>query len=286
MLHRWRQWRAKRFIARHPFPQQAWQEVRSNLPLIEALDDEAAKRLGLRAWYLLHRKRLSIPEGHDVDLPTRLGLFAQASLLTLGWSDADAEDAFANVHEVLLLPDVFRRRASAMDDAGVIHEYPDERIGETWYQGPVVLSLVDVMESGDWSGFNVIIHEFAHKLDMGNSQEAEGFPPLPADMSASVWHRVFSAVWDDLQEHLARGKNPPIDDYAASDPGECFAVCCEYFFTAPQVLVRAYPELYSLLEHYFQQSPLKRLTPTGQPDHSGDVDQTRERSGGFESGHF
>nr|WP_299245957.1 M90 family metallopeptidase [uncultured Halomonas sp.] len=263
MLRWWRRWQAERFKARHPFPEQDWQEVRLRLPLIRSLNDSEAQRLGQRAWRLLHRKRLSIPQESELDPSTRLGLFAQAGLLTLGWDDADAFDAFANVHEVLLLPDVFRRQARDMDDAGVVHEYPDERVGETWYQGPVVLSLADVMTCGDWSGANVIIHEFAHKLDMGNSLDVDGFPPLPADMSASSWHRVFTAVWDDLQEHLARGEAPPIDDYAASHPGECFAVCCEYFFTAPQVLADAYPELYALLEHYFRQSPLTRLPNPG-----------------------
>lgn len=261
MLQWWRQWRTERFTARHPFPEDAWRAVRSRLPLIEALDDDDAQRLGQRAWRLLHSKRLSIPEGLDFDLPARLGLMAQAALLTLGWDEGDAVDALANVHEILLLPDAFRRRVEEVDEAGVVHEYHDERIGETWYQGPVVMALSDVMASGGWGGFNVVIHELAHKLDMGNSPDADGFPPLSAELSTREWHRVFSAVWDDLQAHLARGKLPPIDDYAATHPGECFAVCCEYFFTAPEVLTEAYPELYELLKGYFRQDPLGRRPP-------------------------
>lgn len=254
----WRHWRAERFDARHPFPEQAWHEARARLPLLAALDDDDAARLGQRAWRLLHVKRLSVPDGLDFDLASRLGLMGQAGLLTLGWSDGDAIDAFANLHEILLLPDSFRRKVEEMDEAGVMHEYHDERAGETWYQGPVVLSLADVMASGDWNGFNVVIHELAHKIDMGNSQDVDGFPPLPRDIAAGDWHRVFTAVWDDLQAHLARNEAPPIDDYAASHPGECFAVCCEYFFAAPNVLDKAYPELYALLGRYFRQAPLAR----------------------------
>ena len=158
-----------------------------------------------------------------------------------------------------MVPDAFRRHVEEMDDAGVVHEYEDERVGETWYQGPIVVSLADLADSGDWSGFNVVIHEFAHKLDMGNSQEADGCPPLPRDIAAEEWHRVFTAVWDDLQAHLERGQPTPIDDYAATHPGECFAVCCETFFSAPDVLDGAYPELYALLARYFRQAPLARL---------------------------
>lgn len=262
MLKWWRQWRAGRFSARHPFPEDTWQQVRSRLPLLAALSDAEAHRLGQRAWRLLHRKRLSIPAGLDFDLSARLGLMAQAALLTLGWDEADADAALANLHEILLLPDAFRRHVEEMDEAGVVHAYADERVGETWYQGPVVLALSDVMASGDWDGCNVVIHELAHKLDMGNSQDVDGFPPLPTDMAASEWHRVFTAVWDDLQAHLARNDPPPIDDYAATHPGECFAVCCEHFFAAPDVLDAAYPELYDLLRRYFRQDPLARL-PAG-----------------------
>jgi MtfA peptidase len=117
----------------------------------------------------------------------------------------------------------------------------------------VVVAFPDLMESGDFSGFNVLIHEFAHKLDMGNSLDVDGFPPLPREIDPREWHRVFMAVWDDLQAHLERGEETPIDDYAATHPGECFAVCCEAFFTAPDLLHDAYPALHDLLARYFRQ---------------------------------
>ena len=80
-------------------------------------------------------------------------------------------------------------------------------------------------------------------------------------MAARDWHRVFTAVWDDLQAHLARGEATPIDDYAASHPGECFAVSCETFFAAPEALDAAYPELYALLGRYFRLDPLSWRSP-------------------------
>jgi len=268
MLERWRRWRAARFTARHPFPADTWAEARARLPLLAALSDEDAERLGQRAWAFVHAKRLSLhPALADTpfDEPARLALSGQACLLTLGWSEAEHHEAFANVHEILILPAAFARDVKEVDEAGVMHEYAHQRAGETSFQGPVVVAYPDLMASGDFSGFNVLIHELAHKLDMGNSLDADGFPPLPRDMSPRDWHRVFTAVWDDLQAHLERGEDTPIDDYAASHPGECFAVCCEHFFSAPDLLDKAYPALYSLLSRYFQQDPLARLPVPSQP---------------------
>ncbi|MFY0989876.1 zinc-dependent peptidase [Halomonas sp. C05BenzN] len=265
MLRHLRRWRAKSFEARHPFPGEAWHEACARLPLLATLGNDEAERLGRRAWRFLHARRLSLHpdlvETTPFDLPARLALAAQACLLTLGWSESEHQEAFAGVHEILVLPEAFRRRVEEMDEFGVMHEYVDERAGETSHQGPVVVAFPDLMESGDWNGFNVVIHELAHKLDLGNSLDVDGFPPLPREIDPRDWHRVFMGVWEDLQAHLERGEPPPIDDYAASHPGECFAVCCEHFFTAPQVLHGAYPALYDLLARYFRQDPLRRLPP-------------------------
>ncbi|WP_251977754.1 M90 family metallopeptidase [Salinicola avicenniae] len=246
---------------RHPFDPDQWQRVRRSLPLLAALGDEEAKRLGPRAWQLVHSKRWAAGDGAEFDFTAQLAIAAQACLLTLGWNDDDAQAAFANVNDIVLLADAFHRRVEEMDDAGVMHEYDDERAGETSWRGPVVLAIPEVAESGDFTGYNVVIHEFAHKLDLGNSQDVDGFPPLASnsDVTAQEWHRVFTAVWDDLQAHLERGKDTPIDDYAATHPGECFAVCCELFFTAPDQLVEVYPELYDLLKRYFGQDVLGRF---------------------------
>ncbi|QEA40745.1 zinc-dependent peptidase [Pistricoccus aurantiacus] len=260
MLRAWRRARERYFEARHPFPIEAWCESRARLPLLAALTEEEASRLGPRAWRFLFDKRLSLHPELDVtfDLPARLALAAQACLLTLGWTEREHREAFANFHEILILPEAFKRHVEEMDEFGVMHEYVDERAGETSYQGPIVIAFPDLMESGDLNGFNVMIHEASHKLDLGNSPDADGFPPLPRDIDPREWHRVFTAVWQDLQAHLAQGRSPPIDDYAASHPGECFAVCCEYFFTAPRILDDAYPALYALLVRYFRQDPLPR----------------------------
>jgi Mlc titration factor MtfA (ptsG expression regulator) len=234
-----------------------WQSVRERLPILEGLDAEALTRLERRARRQLHDWKLTSAE--PLEEVEALALAAQAMLLLNGWAHAERwQDAGARVHEIMLPFEAIRREVEAMDEAGVVHVFQDTRAGETWYQGPVVVTQQDLAASGDWSGFNVVIHEFAHKLDMANATDADGFPPLPVHISAQEWHATFTAVWEDLSERLAHGIPTPIDDYAASHPAECFAVCCEYFFTAPDTLEVAYPELYALLERFFHQSPLPR----------------------------
>ena len=278
MLSRLKRWRAARFDARHPFPADTWAGARARLPLLARVPEASAQRLGQRAWRFLHDKRLSLHPDLDpaaLDSEERLALAAQACLLTLGWSEHEHQEAFANVHEVLVLPDAFRRQVEEMDEAGVMHVYEDERAGETFYQGPVVIAFPDLVESGGLDGFNVVIHEFAHKLDMGNSQDVDGFPPLPVAIASREWHREFTAVWQDLQRRLEAGDPTPIDDYAASHPGECFAVCCETFFSAPDRLMEAYPGLYDLLCRYFQQQPLTWAL-TADNDHPAPSPATQE----------
>ncbi|MFG6666949.1 zinc-dependent peptidase [Halomonas sp. HNIBRBA4712] len=254
----------KRWLTRTPSspPADTWHQACQRTPILAALTPSETELLGERAWHFLASKRLTLhAELSDApfDEIDRLALAGQACLLTLGWSSAEHREAFANVHEIVILPDSFTRELEEMDEFGVVHRVIDERVGETSYQGPVVISYTDLTQSGGFDGFNVLIHELAHKLDMGNSMDIDGFPPLPRTLSAKRWHAVFSAVWEDLSACLEQGVEPPIDDYAASHPGECFAVCCEAFFTAPDQLVEAYPELYQLLADYFNQATLLRL---------------------------
>ncbi|MGM0986403.1 MAG: zinc-dependent peptidase [Pseudomonadota bacterium] len=278
MLGRLLRQRSRRFAERHPFPQALWREARERVVLLADLPDDEAERLGHRAWQFVHAKQLilhpQLAETTSLDPPARLALAAQACLLTLGWEEHEHHEAFANVHEILLLPAAFQRQVEEMDEAGVVHEYVDERAGETSHQGPVVISFPDLMDSGDLSGFNVLIHELAHKLDLGNSLDVDGFPPLPRKIDPKEWHRTFLGVWEDLQSRLTRGEPTPIDDYAATHPGECFAVCCEYFFTAPDVLHAAYPELYALLVRYFRQDSLRRWQQSARAQRPGSTSRT------------
>jgi Mlc titration factor MtfA (ptsG expression regulator) len=50
-----------------------------------------------------------------------------------------------------------------------------------------------------------------------------------------------------------------IDAYAATDPGECFAVLSEYFFSAPELFAPRFPALWQRFCLFYRQDPLERL---------------------------
>lgn len=254
----WQERKWQRWHARHPLPQTTWQCACAQLPILEGLDDDQLALLGQRSWRLLYALRLTLSEAVEWSMTARLTLMAQVALMTLAWPERLTLKALADVREIIIVPGAFRRHVQEMDDAGVMHEFDDERAGETSWLGPVVLSLEDIEQAGDWSSVNVIIHEFAHKLDMTANMVADGQPALPHDISAGTWYRTFMQAWQALQETQSRGEAPPIDEYASTHPAEFFAVCCEYFFTAPDLLEGVWPELYALLVRYFRQNPLER----------------------------
>jgi hypothetical protein len=106
---------------------------------------------------------------------------------------------------------------------------------------------------------NLVIHEFAHKIDMRDG-DANGCPPLPPGLSPESWTAALSAAYDDFAARVDAGEPTRIDDYAAESPGEFFAVLSEVFFADPLLLQREYPAVYGLFAGFYRQDPAARLT--------------------------
>jgi len=106
-------------------------------------------------------------------------------------------------------------------------------------------------------GRNVVLHEFAHKLD-GLNGVANGLPPLRRGMSRKRWAEDFSgADYDALCRQVAAGKSACIDPYAATSPAEFFAVASEYFFTAPDILKDCCPGVHRQLTLFYSQAAVR-----------------------------
>ena len=149
-------------------------------------------------------------------------------------------------HEVLIYPAPFVVDDEWEDDIGLVHNQRIVQSGQSWQQGPIVLNWLDIQDSFDASGFNLIIHEVAHKLDTRNGDRASGVPFIPLREVAG-WEHDLHAAMNNIQEEIELvGENAAsIDAYAASDPAECFAVLSEYFFSAPELFAPRFPSLWS-----------------------------------------
>ncbi|WP_120997596.1 zinc-dependent peptidase [Stutzerimonas urumqiensis] len=254
----YRAWRRRRLLARFPIDTALWQQVIDSLPLLDGLEPEALDRLRDRCVLFLHAKRLTCLPTVSLDTVARLRLAAQAQLPLLELPDLDWYGGF---HELVIYPDDFASPQKHRDpDSGVVHEWDAEHSGEAWQQGPVILARPGIEQSGGWEGYNLIIHELAHKLDMLNG-DANGLPPLHRDMRIADWAEAMQPAYDALNAQLDAdpAAETPIDPYAAEDPAEFFAVTSEYFFTAPDLLHDAFPAVYRQLGLFYRQDPFARL---------------------------
>jgi Mlc titration factor MtfA (ptsG expression regulator) len=229
-----------------------WQQTRANHPILARLQPDELARLRELTTLFMHEKLFEPVRGLALDDAMRAMIAVQACLpilhLGLDWYD--------DWRTVVVYPGQFVRRRELFDNSGVMHEWREVLGGESWERGPVILSWADVDASGLGEGYNVVIHEMAHKLDMRNG-DADGFPPLHRTMKPRAWTDAFTFAYQDLSRRVDGHDFAPIDAYATESPAEFFAVVSEYFFELPQLLADTYPEVYRQLAAFYRQDPLK-----------------------------
>jgi Mlc titration factor MtfA (ptsG expression regulator) len=246
-----RNWRRRRLLERHRIDDALWDGVVATLPFLRGLSAQEMRRLRELALLFLAEKQFSGARGFALDDAMRLSIAIQACLPVL----ALGLDRYGDWNEVVVHPGDFRVPISQTDDHGVVHEFDDERAGESWPGGPVVISWDAAAHAPD---MNVVIHEFAHKLDMANG-EADGNPPLHSGMGQHAWTQAFRAAYEGFCDAVDRDRETWLDPYAAEAPAEFFAVVSEAFFEAPNETRRRYPDLYEQLKLFYRQDPAVRL---------------------------
>lgn len=250
----WRDWRRRRRLARLSCPPAEWAAALAGQPVLAGLSAAQNARLRDLALLFLHEKAIEPVGELQLDAPARLRLAAVACLpiLELGLDWYDGWSA------VVVYPGSFMAQQEFTDEAGVVHHVRRPLAGEAWERGPLILSWDDVLDSDALDGFHVVLHEFAHKLDMLNG-EANGLPPLHRGMSVRAWAQAFGAAYEDLCDRVDAGEDTPLDPYASDSPEEFFAVASEAFFELPAMLVAEYPQVYAQLAQFYRQEPRRRL---------------------------
>ncbi|MCW3478972.1 zinc-dependent peptidase [Neisseriaceae bacterium JH1-16] len=238
---------------------QLLRDIGLEMPLLQGLSEEEWQRLTELAMGFLHDKSLTPIDGELTELDAALvALQAALPVLNLG------EAALAGWQEVILYPDAFVTRDLWFDYAGLAHEGEQVLIGQARQDGPVVLSLPAVADSPELDGWNVVIHEIAHKLDMLNGAP-NGYPPLHKGMSREEWAGDWGAAYEAFCRDIDDSPDgeslrwPWLDPYAGEHPAEFFAVLSEAFFETPHWLQRDLPVLYRHLAAFYRQDPAGRL---------------------------
>jgi Mlc titration factor MtfA (ptsG expression regulator) len=249
-----RRWKMRRILRRNPIPHPVWQGVTRQIKVLQELDAVQMAHLRELATWFLHSKAINGVQGLEVTLEMRVAVAAQACLLILNLDT----DYFDDWVEVVLYPGAFRVNHERVDAIGLLHNEASELTGEAWLHGPVILSWADVERDSYHSqaGHNVVLHEFAHKLD-GLNGVTNGLPQLRRGMILKRWAEDLSMAYDALCMQVVSGETAFINPYAATSPAEFFAVATEYFFTAPDILKNCYPGVYRQLALFYGQAAVR-----------------------------
>jgi Mlc titration factor MtfA (ptsG expression regulator) len=248
----WRRRREARTLVRRAIPDDLWRLTLARFPFLVHRSIDDVQRLRELSTLFLADKEFAGMQGLDVDDGMAVAIAAQACLpiLRLGLSQYDGFKG------IVVHPDVVVARREVMDEDGIVHHYDEELSGEAMEGGPVMLSWRDVADAGDsaaW-GYNVVIHEFAHVLDMRDGAP-DGVPLLPDRDARERWLRVLEPQWQDFCARVDAGEDTLIDPYGAEAIDEFFAVASEVFFVDAPALRAEHPELYELLAGYYRQDP-------------------------------
>lgn len=247
-------WHMRRLLRRNPIPHHIWHAVTRRAWLLQGLDAvQMAHLREMTTWFLEH-KSITGAQGLGVTRSMKVTVAVQACLLIL-YLGVDYYDGWV---EVILYPGAFRRQRAERDAIGLVRNEASVLSGESWLRGPVVLSWDDVKRDSfsAHSGHNVVLHEFAHKLD-GLNGVTNGQPLLRSSMSRKQWAEALGGAYAVLCHAVETGKPTFINPYAATNPAEFFAVLSEYFFTAPDVLKKCCPAVHKQLTLFYRTAPLR-----------------------------
>jgi len=257
-------WLRRHFGTVAEIPVSAWHVTIQRYPFLIESAGHDIERLRQLAADFLNDKEFHGAHGFVVTDEVALAVAAQAVLPLLHMPRGLSwYDDFVGI--VMHPAEVVARRV-VTDETGVVHEYDEVLAGEAMDRGPVMLSWQDVLAGGITAdeGYNVVIHEFAHKIDMRDGA-ADGCPPLPPGFAGSTsarearaaWLAVLQPVYEEFREQTVRadrfGAEPPwLDAYGAESVGEFFAVACEAYFVNRSTFALEFPTLLVLFDEFFR----------------------------------
>ncbi len=247
-LKRWR----RRVLRKKPFPE-AWLRIlERNVPYYRLLPEADRRELRDRIRIFVAEKGFEGCGGQRITDEVRVTVAAHACILLLHRDT----DVYPDLRTILVYPHAYLVPGALRREGGLVTAGPQVRLGESWAHGAVVLSWDDVIRGASdiHDGRNLVLHEFAHQLD-NEAGLADGAPRLPERSMYVAWARVLGHEYRDLLDRLENHRPAFLDDYAATNPAEFFAVVTEFFFERSVTLRRLHPELYAQLQLFYRQDP-------------------------------
>lgn len=240
-----------------PFPEEWNTYIEADVPHDMCLTPEEKQTLREHVQVFIAEKQWEGAGGLEITDEMKVTIAAQACLLLLGLPD---HNFYPNLQTIILYPSGYRSREARSVPGGITHEGMSARLGEAWPTGQVVLSWFSARSScrNPHDGHNVVLHEFAHLLDMRDGW-ADGVPTLPEGQEQyDQWAEVMAPEYTRLVEEVEEGHMEVLDGYGATNHAEFFAVTTECFFEKPLQLREKHPQLYEVLQRYYRQDTATR----------------------------
>jgi MtfA peptidase len=221
-----------------------------NVALARRLDAPERELLAELTVELLRSKDWEAANGFALTPEITVTLAANAAIPIL----AIGLDVYNRVHTIIVRPTA--ARSTGLRAGPLAGTVSDE---EVWTdgislpdRGPVAISwdVAEYESRHPAAGRNVVIHEFAHKIDMSDGL-ADGTPPLRGP-NLTNWAALLA---DEYGHHDHRPSDDVLRPYAWTNPAEFFAVATETFFCTPHDLAAAKPTLYRALADFYRQTP-------------------------------
>jgi Mlc titration factor MtfA (ptsG expression regulator) len=243
----------RRRPVRREIPDALWRSVIANFPFLGERPAAEIERIRALTGEFLAHKEFHGARGFVITDEVAVSIAAQAVLpvihLGLDWYD-DFVGIVVHADEVVA-------RRSTMDETGVVHDWEEVIAGEAMDRGPVMLSWKDVSGAaqGAHEGYNVVIHEFIHKIDMRDGAP-DGCPPLPNAAARRAWLEVMEREYHAFREKVIvaerfGGEQTWLDPYGAQAVDEFFAVASEAYFVARGRFRAEHAALAELFDGFF-----------------------------------
>lgn len=249
--------RRRRRALDEPFPDSWRRAIERRWTTWGLLSPDERSRLEQLVKVFVAETRWEAAQGFLVTDEMRVVIAAQACLLVLELGI----DSYRHVASIIVHPRTVVLRGQRRMAGGMMSDAPFAISGQAHHRGPVLLawSTAAFEARHPERGHNVVLHEFAHQLDMLDGT-VDGTPPLTDPAERQRWIDVCTVEF----ERLRRGEEGIMRDYGAVDPGEFFAVATETFFTRPVDLLVQKAELYDVLRNFYRQDPAERVNRAGQ----------------------